>query len=432
MSPEPKRIHAEFMKTWEEGYVSTRIAYETMHTPCFFLVRGDQLRDEDGRLDRTRIDDFLRATAASAPVFRLRLQRSFLGLTPPAWVPDDDFDLARHVIYADAPVDLATADIRRLAGDDGTLLSIAHPLWRMRVTELTDGDVAIGCVLHHAILDGQSMMKVMTMLTTKAAGDDPVGPDDPFAGTRAARATELPVLAAARWWRGLADRAPRAAVRSYLSKPLVKRARRVAGRLLLPLRFDAGGEAARAAALPPRISAYTRVDYARARQHARDLGGTLSDLLAAAAIGAWDGAKRRVALRFPVMVSAESGPKARNSVRDISVQADADAPLADRVLAVHEQIAARDEMDAPAPSDDAIGFTTVIPWVSRPRYFAGSEVREVIPFPASLGSDKLAAVGVIYNGAMTVGANMPARSDIAATLDRIAAQLTPPDDGERP
>ncbi|MET0671889.1 MAG: glycosyltransferase, partial [Microbacterium pygmaeum] len=107
-SPAPS---AEFMQIWEEGYLSRRSSYEVMHLPYVLVLDGAPLRDMEGRIDRDRIRDYVARTLASTPTFRLRLQRPLLGLTPPAWVPDADFDLSRHLSFASEVVDFKTADV---------------------------------------------------------------------------------------------------------------------------------------------------------------------------------------------------------------------------------------------------------------------------------------------------------------------------------
>ncbi|WJL94725.1 wax ester/triacylglycerol synthase family O-acyltransferase [Microbacterium sp. ET2] len=421
-----RRPHAEFMQIWEEGYVSRQISFESMHTPGGFIVSGGTLRRADGSLDRARILAYVDAVVASDPVFRLRLQRSFLGLTPPAWVPDEDFDLSRHVVFVDEPADLAAADIRELAGAyDGTM-PIDHPLWRIRVTPLTGGDVLVGTMLHHATLDGMSGMKVMSGITQKSADEELPDPVDPFADARAARRVEMPYLALREWWGRLASPKPRAAWRSYRAKPFLRRVRRVLARNILPLRY-AADDAARARALPPRHSAWRRLDAAVAGRRAREHGGTLSDLLAAAIIGAWDGPQRVVRLRFPVSFHNPAEPHIRNHVRDMAVTGDADASLDATIASVHAQVAERDAaFDHDTVPGFPIGYSTLLPWVSRPRYFCGGEVRAIIPFPASLGHDQFAAAGIMYNGSLFIGANMPIDRDVDGTVARMADLLVGP------
>ncbi|OCG75779.1 wax ester/triacylglycerol synthase domain-containing protein [Microbacterium sediminis] len=430
--PPPPTAHAEFMQVWEEGYVSRRIAFETMHTPGLFIAEGGPLRAADGTLDRARITRFVDAMMASHPAFRVRLQRSLLGLTPPAWVPDDRFALARHLRFADEPADLATADLRTLAGSNDEPLSLRHPLWRVRITELTSGDVAVGMTMHHASMDGMSGMRLFSATSTASADAPLPDPVDPFAGVRPARAWELPVRALRAWWRRTGT--PSSAWRDWRAKPARRRLRRVAARLTLPLRYDRGGDAARAAALPPRHSAYRDVDAAPASRRAREFGGTLGSLQAAALIAAWPGADRVVRLRFPVSFH-RAGPDdtARNNVRDMEVFGDADAPFDRTVASVQEQVASRDDSRPyPPVPGTPIGYSTVIPWVSRPRYFCGAEILHMIPFPASLGHDALSAAGILYRGRLFVGATMPIAADVEATAGRIFELMTGEPDTGRP
>lgn len=411
------RNHAEFMQIWEEGYVSNRISFENMQAPGLFVVDGAPLRAADGSLDRAKIRAYIEAAVASQPHFRLRLQRSALGLTPPAWVPDEDFDLSRHLVFADDIVDLDTADLRRVAGAYDGLMSLDHPLWRMRITELTTGDVAIGTVMHHASLDGLTGMKVFSSICQKSPDATPAPATDPFDGVRAPSAWALPGLAFEQWRAREPD--PRAAWQGYWAKPFIRRARRVAARLLLPVRYGAGGPAARDRMLPPIHSAWRRLDAAQVSRRAQELGGTISDLQVAAIIGAWPGEERVVRLRFPVSFHSSDAPHVRNHVRDMEVTGDADADLETTIRSVHEQVAERATFQGKPVPGFPIGYSTLVPWVSQPRYFCGGQVLAFVPFPASLGRDQLAAAGIMYNGTLFVGANMPVTRDVDATVARI-------------
>lgn len=430
--PAARSIHAEFMQIWEEGYLSNHISFANMQLPGLFVATGGSLRREDGTLDRDKIRAYVAGTMASHPFFRLRLQRSFLGLTPPAWVPDERFDLNRHLTFRDDELDFATADLRQLAGEGGADLDIRHPLWRMQVTSLNDGRVAIGVISHHATMDGLSGMRLFGTMSQKTADAEIPAPSDPFPAARAARSWELPLLALARWWRDQSSLAD--AWRSYWAKPFLRRVRRVAARVTLPLRYGFGGAEARAKALPPIHSAYRKMSAGQVGRRAREMGGTVSDLQISAMVGAWPGEERVVSMRFPVSFHSSTHPDVRNHVRDMSVFADADADIAQIVTAVHAQIDERDDSRPyPAVPGFPIGYSTLLPWVSRPQYFCGSELIDVAPFPASLGRDKLAAAGIMYNGQLYVGANMPREYDVEATVGRMYELMTgAPDPGRAP
>jgi len=423
--------HAEFMQIWEEGYVSNHVSFENMQLPGLFIVDGAPLRGENQRIDRSKIREYVDSMMASSPHFRLRLQRSALGLTPPAWVPDSAFDLSRHIVFADEIVDIGTADLRRLAGAYGGLMSLRHPLWRVHVTELANGDVAVGVVMHHASMDGMSGMKLFGSMFQKKADDALPSPRDPFASERAPSAWQLPRLAFQQWRQRQVSLA--AAWKDYWSFPFIRRARRVVARNLLPLRFGMGGEKARAKMLPPVHSDYRQLDAAAVGRRARGFGGSLSDLQVGAVIGSWDGEERIVRLRFPVSFHSNDRPHIRNHVRDMEVAGDADADIADIVASVSAQVARREAILAGEPVPGLpIGYSTLLPWLSRPAFFCGGELRAMIPFPASLGRDQLAAAGIIYNGSLFVGANMPIYRDANAIVGRIYELMTGMPDPGRP
>lgn len=430
-APRGRTVYAEFMQIWEEGHLSHRISYEVMHLPSVFVVAGAPLRDATGALDRARITDFVDRTIASAPTFRLRLQRSLLGLTPPAWVPDEAFDLSRHIVFAEEVVDFESADLRRLGGEGDGLFDIRHPLWRVKVTELTNGDIAIGMTSHHSILDGSTGMRTLSVMMRKDPAE--ILPDavDPFAGRRAARRWELPGLAFAQW----RERQPSFAAgwKAFWAKPVARRIRRVAARCTLPLRFGAGGDAARDAAMPPRHSDFRRLELATTSKRARGLGGTVSDLQAAAIIGSWEGEERVVALRTPVSFHSEQERHIRNHVQDFEVFGDADAELGLTVVSIHQQLAERGDPKhwKPAPGRQ-IGTSTLLPASTSTRFFAGGEILLFVPFPASVGKDELAAAGIIYGQWLFVGATMKAGSDVRRTVGSIYERMTGEPDPGRP
>jgi hypothetical protein len=100
---------------------------------------------------------------------------------------------------------------------------------------------------------------------------------------------------------------------------------------------------------------------------------------------------------------------------------------------VSAQVARREAVLAGEPVPGfPIGYSTLLPWLSRPAYFCGGELRAMIPFPASLGRDQLAAAGIIYNGSLFVGANMPIYRDAPAIVGRIYELMTGMPDPGRP
>jgi hypothetical protein len=96
------------------------------------------------------------------------------------------------------------------------------------------------------------------------------------------------------------------------------------------------------------------------------------------------------------------------------------------VGSLHEQVAA---IDPSHPFRDGergrqIGYATLLPWVSSPRYFAGARIRAVIPFAAGLGTDDITAGAILYNGDLFIGVTMPLDRDVVTTTRRLADLLT--------
>ncbi|MEV6134757.1 wax ester/triacylglycerol synthase domain-containing protein [Nocardia sp. NPDC051990] len=90
------------------------------------------------------------------PKFRHRLAAVPLGLAPPRWIPDDDFDLPWHVrhVIAPAPADLSTV-LEFARTEAMTAFDPARPLWRITAMGGLDGaECALVLKVHHSLTDG--------------------------------------------------------------------------------------------------------------------------------------------------------------------------------------------------------------------------------------------------------------------------------------
>ncbi len=86
----------------------------------------------------------------------------------PEWVPDESFEIERHVIEHPEPLQPA-----QLAGSVADLfaqhLDRARPLWRLDVLRIEDGSTALVWRIHHALADGTATMRfVRTVLCREA------------------------------------------------------------------------------------------------------------------------------------------------------------------------------------------------------------------------------------------------------------------------
>ncbi len=86
-----------------------------------------------------------------------------LGGTPqaPAWVPDAEFDLDRHVVAADRPHPLDEPALRAAVAElFSQRLERDRPLWRLDRLPLASGGAALVWRLHHAMADGTTVMRL--------------------------------------------------------------------------------------------------------------------------------------------------------------------------------------------------------------------------------------------------------------------------------
>lgn len=409
--------YAEFMRVWEEGYVGTSAMYEAMHMQGVGVFSGGDLRRPDGSLDRDRIREWIGAATRGIPYAHLRLMRSPAGLTPPAWVPDDAFDLDRHVRFADGVGQLSSSTLPELIGWDEGPLDLRHPLWRLQFTELDDGRVALGVLMHHSGGDALRTLKFLAALTTSNPAGAPVVGDDPFPGTRAPRrGGELALLALRSW---LAEGSgPAERWHDYWSRPFTRRARRVGGRMLRPLRDRRSRSVA--ATAPERHSGFRTVPGDAVQAAAEAAGGTMNDIVVAASIrtASADGATVRV--RVPVL--RKRTEDSRNRVTDLAIVGSSTPPLDALVTSVREQLRpAGTHVDQPARD---VGYATLVPWLSRARYLGGARLEDMIVLPAALPGDELSTFALLYDAKLSVVATARSSADIEDVMDRLARELT--------
>lgn len=118
------------------------------------------------------------AAVRDAPRCGQRLIPTPLGVAPPAWVDDPDFDPRRQVrrVHATEPVDrdaLLSAVSRSMC----ERLERDRPLWSIDVLEgLEDGHVAYILKIHHCMADGTGALRIGSALLW-GPGRDPSAPD---------------------------------------------------------------------------------------------------------------------------------------------------------------------------------------------------------------------------------------------------------------
>ncbi|MDT8989865.1 wax ester/triacylglycerol synthase family O-acyltransferase [Curvibacter sp. APW13] len=85
------------------------------------------------------------------------------------WVPDDDFDIDRHLVTETLPRHAAGSAQRALQDRLGQLamepLDPRHPLWQFHLVEDYRGGSALLVRIHHCIADGIALISVMQSVT---------------------------------------------------------------------------------------------------------------------------------------------------------------------------------------------------------------------------------------------------------------------------
>src|ERR1019366_5547520 len=106
-----------------------------------------------------------RATRLS-PVFRQRLTTTKLGMAPPRFRSDPEFDLSLHLRRVAAPEPRTFESVLEFARVAGmTAFDPARPLWEFTLVEgLTEGRAALIMKVHHALTDGIGGVQLIARL----------------------------------------------------------------------------------------------------------------------------------------------------------------------------------------------------------------------------------------------------------------------------
>ena len=142
-----------------------------------------------------------------SPLFRRRLDRVPLELDFPYWVDDEHFDLEYHVQHSRLP---EPGDWRQfcihLARFHARPLDKTRPLWEMLVVEgldriegMPDGAFAVVTKLHHAAVDGASILNFYRALMDVDDKGTPVVPLDSMTERRSPKPGLLNMALRAAW-----------------------------------------------------------------------------------------------------------------------------------------------------------------------------------------------------------------------------------------
>lgn len=423
-TPPREPVFVELLRILDETHVANSLQFEAMHVGAVIRLEGGALTRADGALDRDVLRAAMSRAVARVPELALRIERSPGGVTAPAWVPAVGFDPAGHLHFDEGPVDFDAVPLRRLMDGGRGPLPMDRPLWDLTFTRLSDGDIAMGARLHHANGDAKWAFATLTAITDAAA--EPSAPETPLRAVRPPGSRLLiPLIAARTWIR--AQPSVRAAWREYWRKPVVKRARRLVGRNLGPIReFEIRRRGLRAVHLPPTASATFALDAAQAVRRAAGLRGSLNDLLVAAAMRSVADDDLGVDVLVPVSRRSRADSAVRNHIAIVRVHAAPDVGLAELVPQVRAQVSAfaREEHAPPPSRGRLIGYATALPWADHPRWFAGARIRSIAVLPGGDPTDEFSVFGTIYDGSLAVTVTTRAELDTQRRTARLREVLT--------
>lgn len=126
---------------------------------------GASLAILDGRVDPEHVRRTMRRAVAQMPRLFERVVPGFGRLTPPAWVPDPEFDVDYHV----RRIRLPKPGTERQLLDLGAQLYLepldrTRPLWRFIVIDgLSKRRSAIYLIVHHTVSDGIGQLRMAEM-----------------------------------------------------------------------------------------------------------------------------------------------------------------------------------------------------------------------------------------------------------------------------
>jgi diacylglycerol O-acyltransferase len=138
--------------------------------------------------DPARLRAALEQAIQVFPPLRQRVARPPLGLAPPQWADDADFDLGYHLRRLSVPPPGELRQLLDLAAQLAAMpLDRARPLWELTVVEgLAGGRAAALQRLHHTLTDGVGGMKLLRSLLERTPPPDsvvealaPLPPPDP-------------------------------------------------------------------------------------------------------------------------------------------------------------------------------------------------------------------------------------------------------------
>ena len=261
-----------------------------MHVGATQIFEAGPLRRPDGPIDLERIERYVLSRLHKIPRYRQRLAETPIERHP-IWIDDPRFNIHYHVRHVRLPRPGDERLLKRMVGRIfSQRLDRGKPLWEMWLIEGLEGDrLAMVSKIHHCMVDGISGVDLLAALLT----EEPLPHEEPphpwlprpapttaqLARDEVERVLHAPLDAAGALWNLARDEDH---ARANLSRRLGALGTFVTA---------GGGPTATATSINQPIGPYRRVDWLsmdlrRLRSVAKQLGGTVNDVVLATTAGA--------------------------------------------------------------------------------------------------------------------------------------------------
>lgn len=144
--------------------------------------------------DRARLMERIERSTRMIPRLRQHAVSSSLGVAPPKWVFDPNFDLSYHLRFLSAPGEGTMRDLLDMVAPIGMQgFDRARPLWEFYVIDgLEGGRAAMIQKVHHSVTDGVGGVEIaLTMLDLERTPTHDLGPMPDTPAPQVFSATEL-------------------------------------------------------------------------------------------------------------------------------------------------------------------------------------------------------------------------------------------------
>jgi diacylglycerol O-acyltransferase len=148
-------------------------AWLRMEVPTnLMMITGIFMFDEV--LDFERLEALVEERLLSYDRFRQRVVQSPFRFRPPYWEDDPNFEVSSHLHRIALPAPGNKDALQALVNDMmSTPLDMSRPLWQFHLVENYGSGCALLCRLHHSIGDGIALMKVLLAMTDEEAEPSP-------------------------------------------------------------------------------------------------------------------------------------------------------------------------------------------------------------------------------------------------------------------